>query len=57
MVADLQKEDDIKKLVSIATEKYKSIDVLVNNAASAAVSPFLQVMPHFIKVSKMQMPV
>ena len=43
LVSDLEKDDDIRKVVSEIREKFGRLDVLVNNAGWAPVTPFSDV--------------
>ncbi len=41
--ADIEKDDDLKKIVYTVNEKYGKLDILVNNAGWAPVTPFSEV--------------
>ena len=41
--ADVSKREDVKELVKFALEKYKNIDVLINNAGIDQIKPFTDI--------------
>lgn len=43
VTADIEKDEDIRKVMAVVGEKYGRLDVLVNNAGWAPVTPFAEV--------------